>query len=209
MKLNCSRIHEDASQEQRRCERAEAGELSGSRWSSLWWQWLLITGMSWWLAWAIAMNRVSRGSPLLTLLWINWKKKKPQASPWTILHRLTNFITLPSNRSPALIPWAWKMYFQFELSLTLEKMYLGVLLLHIVGGKHPLLSITASFPPIAFIFVNLDDISFSETEVASHSGVTIQCDTLWIQRNDKDHEVCAREVFFMAIEDRRTRSFVV
>ena len=89
-------------------------------------------------------------------------------------------------------------------------MYLGVFLLHIVGGKQSLLSITAAFPPIAFIFVNLDDISFSETEVASHSRVTIQCDTLWIQRNDRDYKVCTQEVFFfMANEDREPKGFVV
>ena len=95
------------------------------------------------------------------------------------------------------------MCFQFE------NMYLGVFLLHIVGGKQPLLSITAAFPPIAFIFVNLDDISFSETEVACHSGVTIQRDTLWIQRNDKYHEVCTREILFHGEWRQTPRGFVL
>lgn len=51
--------------------------------------------------------------------------------------------------------------------------YLCLPFLDIVGRKQPLFPSAASFPPLAFIFINLNNITFREAQVTSFTCVII------------------------------------
>ena len=57
--------------------------------------------------------------------------------------------------------------------------YLCLPFLDIVGRKQPLFPSAASFPPLAFIFINLDNITFREAQVTSFTCVIIHRYTFW------------------------------
>ena len=57
--------------------------------------------------------------------------------------------------------------------------YLCIFFLDIVGREQPLFSSTAAFPPLSFILVNLDDITFCKAQVTSFTSVIVQRHTLW------------------------------
>lgn len=57
--------------------------------------------------------------------------------------------------------------------------YLCILFLNIVGREQALFSSTAAFPPLPFVLVNLDDITFWKAQVTNFTSVTVQRHTLW------------------------------
>ena len=57
--------------------------------------------------------------------------------------------------------------------------YLCLPFLDIVGRKQPLFPSAASFPPLAFIFINLNNITFREAQVTSFTWVIIHRYTFW------------------------------